>query len=333
MEKTFVYIAKEDRQIADTFRQSYDPYVYQGSLEENLKEARRLKKDITHCRFCKRSRQETKFKENTHMLSKLLGNYNYYSHDECDTCNRLFGTRETDLSCFLGTARTFDHLLTERKAPGFESGSGQVGVKKIGPEAFYVFQKREGEDFKVDMESGQAKINLDSQIYRPDNVYLSLLKMALGIMPEKDISNYALAFKILQEPEKYPEVRHLFKANVTETEMVIARPFAQLFRRRSDLNSPDLPQMLFCLSVGRFMFQIIVPGSELTEANMGKSLDMRVAPYIQLNLQETHDRVVQKRYMKDLSSNEPIKKEDRMQFSFATDNLVSIKIEGLTDLF
>jgi hypothetical protein len=322
----------EDRPVAEAFRQYYDPYVYQGSLDENLKEARRLKRDTTHCRFCKRSREETTFKENTHLLSKLLGNYNYYSHDECDTCNKLFGKRENDLSRFLGTTRTFDHLVNERIAPGFESSSGQVGLKKIGPEVFYVYKKRDGEDFKVDINGGQAEINLDSQVYTPENVYLSLLKMALGILPEKNIPDYELAFKILQNPEIYPRTQHLRKACITEIGMIIARPYAQLYRRRQDLNMPELPQMLFCLSVGRFMFQIIVPGHRADDADIGKSFDLRVAPYIQLNLKETHDGIVERRFIEDLSSAEPVTKENKLHFSFGTDKLVSVKMDGLTDL-
>lgn len=327
-----MYISKEDRPIADQFLKSYEPYVYQGTLEENLKEAGKAKLNTTRCRFCKKSREETTFTEKTHLLSKALGNYNYYSHDECDVCNKLFGNRENDLARYFGVSRTFDHIRIDRSAPKFESATGQVGAKKIGPEAYYVYKKRDGEDFQVDLTAGKASINMASQKFRPDFVYLSLLKMALAIMPVDDIPNYDMAFKILMKPDEYPEINYLKRACVTETGIVIARPFAQLFKKRSEIDELSLVEHLFCLYVGHMMFEILVPGFISDQGKIGKNIQMAVAPYFQLNTVDTHDGIIEKRYVQNLWSCEAIKNENHVGFSFDTSNLVGIKIEGLSDL-
>ncbi len=327
-----MYISKEDRPVADEFLKFYEPYAYQGALDENLKEATKAKLKTIHCRFCKKSREETTFTEKTHLLSKALGNYNYYSHDECDDCNKLFGIRENDLARYFGVSRTFDHIRTDRSAPKFESATGQVGAKKIGPEVYYVYKKRDGEDFQVDLAAGKASVSMDSQKFRPDFVYLSLLKMALAIMPLDDILNYDAAFKMLLKPDEYPEINYLKRVCVTETGIVIARPFAQLFKKRPEIEEHGLVEHLFCLYVGHMMFETLIPGFISDQAKIGNNIQMAVAPYIQLNTVDTHDGIVEKRYVQNLWSSEPIKNESHVCFSFDTSNLVAIKIEGLNDL-
>jgi hypothetical protein len=47
---------------------------------------------------------------------------------------------------------------------------------------------------------------MESQLFRPEYVYRALLKMALSILPEKDIIDYEMAFKLLLDTENYQEL-------------------------------------------------------------------------------------------------------------------------------
>ena len=321
-----MYIAKEDRETADAFLELYAPYGYQGAVHNNLSEAKKLKAKIIVCRFCKRKRGDVKFKQNTHLISKLLGNRGYYSHDECDTCNQLFRLRENDLAHFLGTSRTFDHIQPDEVPYTFESANCQIGVKKLGFESFLVYRKKDGDEFNVDINNGTIAVNLDSKPYRPDYVYLSLLKMALGILPHDDVEEYEKAFKYLQHPEEYPDVTEMQQVRVTETAMVIGKPFALVFEKRQAISDVILPQHMFCLYVGHFMFQIMLPGHTTDITRLAEKLNFPVAPYIQLNTVDAHDGILERRYIENLRESQKQKKESSIAMGFPTDHLVGIDV-------
>jgi len=321
-----VYISEEERPVAETFLRVYEPYGGQGTLEGNLTESKELKKQTEQCRFCKKTRSETTFAQHTHLISRLLGNNRVYSYDECDTCNKLFGTLETELGASLGTHRTFDHLISERKAPGFESGNGKVRIKKL-PNGNVILNTKSGssEDIQVDFLTGKLGINMTTQPYRPESLYRSLLKMALAMLPANDVPGYDLAFKFLLSPEQYPELNKFKKAVVVETAIVLARPFAIIFKKKTGVNSPESSEHVFCLFIGHFMFQVSIPGHIL---NFDSTHDFTYlpAPYFQLDVSNTHDNVIVHRSTQDLQSTEKIKRDTSMQFQFPTENLVAINL-------
>ena len=326
MESLSVYIAKEERATANVFMELYTPYVYQGTKDNNIREAKRLKAQTQTCRFCKKGRGEVKFKQKTHLILKLLGNQGYYSHDECDTYNGLFRLRENDLAHYLGTSRTFDHILPDEDAHNFESANLQVGIKKLGIESFLIDRKKDGNEFNVDIKNGAVAVTLDSKPYRPDYVYLSLLKMALGMLPHEDVAAYYIAFKFLQHPDNYPEFNYVQRVCVTETSIVIGRPFALLFQKQPTVNNVNLPQHLFCLYLGRFMFQIMLPGHIADIEQIGKNFTFAIAPYVQLNTVNAHNDIVEKRHVENLWTTQKQKKKHDVNMGLPTDSLVGINV-------
>jgi hypothetical protein len=334
METIRVYIAEEERGLAEAFMEVYEPYVYQGSLEENLREAKKLKNYTVTCRFCKKDRTQTTFKQDTHLISKLIGNNGYYSIDECDECNQLFKRYESDLAAYFGTSRTFNHLLNDRKAPSFESANGNIGIKKYSNEIIHLYKKKEATtDFDVNINAGEVNVVIESQLFRPEYVYRALLKMALGILPQPDIADYEMAFKILLDAENYQELNYLKKICVVETDITLARPFAQLYLKRSENIDPQFPQHLFCLNVGNLMFQLLVPGHQSDLTQIGKSFTFQFAPYIQLNIVNVHNDIIRSRTIEDLQSAAQQKRDDSIRMKFKPDNLVAFHPQtGLKDI-
>jgi hypothetical protein len=325
LEAIKVYISTEERPVADEFLKVYEGYKYQGTVDGNLSESRRLKRQINECRFCKRKRGEVTFKQDTHLISRLVGNNSYYSNDECDECNKLFNTFETDLAASLGAERTFNHLLPGQKAPGFESGNGKIRIKKLPNENVILHTKSESaDDIKVDFNSGKADITMLTQPYSPEFVYRALLKMALAILPSQDVINYDLGFKFLLNPDLHPEFDQFKNVIVTETSIVLARPFAQLYQKKKGIGLPGYTEHIFCLNTGYLMFQLCIPGyaGDNNLAN-DKPLDL-AAPYFQLNTIDTSDPVIVSRSVQNLSSKERIKRDVSLHTEFSTENLVGI---------
>jgi hypothetical protein len=332
-----VYISQEERQVADEFLKFYDAYKYQGTLDGNLRESRHLKKQVKECRFCKKKVGETTFGQDTHLLSRLIGNNVYYSSDECDECNALFNAFETDLAASLGAERTFNHLIPERKAPGFESGNGKLRIKKLKNENIVLLAKDERADYiKVDFEAGKADIAMSTQPYRPEFVYRALLKMALAVLPPDNVADYELAFKFLRDPDAYPQFNEFKKVIITETTIVLARPFVQLYQKSAGIDRPELPEHVFCLYMGYLMFQISIPGFAKCNGSIADKPCDLAAPYFQLNTVDTHENVIVSRNIQELKSKEWIKRDISMHMAFATDNIVAVDmgkdfLKALTD--
>jgi hypothetical protein len=327
MERLGVYISIEERPIADEFLKFYDSYSYQGTLETKLKESKYLKKQTAQCRFCKRKNGEVTFNQDTHLLSRMVGNSGYYSHDECDECNKLFNSFETSLAAALGYERTFNHLHPTQKAPGFESGNGNIGIKKLGGESFILYTKKDIiNDIKVDFLNGKADINILTQSFIPVFVYRAILKMGLAILPDVDIPQYDNGFKFLLEPDKYPQFEKFKNVIVTETKINLARPFAILFRKKESYIQSGYPEHVFCLYTNYFMFQIALPGYNSINDIVGYPLTKLAAPYIQLNAIDIHDNVVIARTIQDLNSTEKFKRDVSMHTEFSTENLVCVDV-------
>jgi|SRR6185503_2296153 len=322
-----VYISKEEQNNANAFLKYYEPYGYQGTAEANRPLSRRLKLTTTHCRFCKRTREQTTFTQDTHLISNLLGQNTYYSHDECDECNAFFKAFENDLANYLGTSRVFNHIMPHMKAPGFSSGNRAVNVKNYGNDFIYVENaKPEKEDFKVDMENGNMEIAIKTAKFVPENVYRALLKMALGILPENNVAEYDMGFKLLMNMNDYPSYKSLKKVVIAPSDIVLGRPFACLFQKRPGVNEPLFPQHLFCLYVGNLMMQILIPG-RIGAVDPPSNVRMPFAPYYQLNAADPHDDVIHGRILEDLQATEPRQNDNGIHMNFSTENLAGVQLD------
>ena len=322
-----VYISKEEQNNANAFLRYYEAYLYQGTAEANRPLSRRLKLTTIQCRFCKKTRPATAFTQDTHLISNLLGQNTYYSHDECDECNAFFKRFENDLANYLGTSRVLNHIMPGTKAPGFSSANRAVNIKNYGNDFIYFENaKPEMNDFIVDIQKGQMDIKIETAKFIPVNVYRALLKMALGSLPEMNIAEYDVGFKLLMAIENYPSYNGLMNVVIAPTDIVLARPFACIFQKRLDIIEPLFPQHLFCLYVGNLMMQILLPG-HINAAGPPTNARMPFAPYYQLNASDPHDNVVHGRMLEDLQSTEPRQNDNSIRTNFSTENLAGVKLD------
>lgn len=321
-----VYISKEQRQLNGEFMELYESVTYQGTLLPNRGESKKQKRLTVECRFCKKKKGETTFRQDTHLISNLLGQNNFFSIDECDSCNQFFKRSENDLAAYLGISRTTNHLRSDVKAPGFQTAKGGVKVKKLGNNFLWVQNaKPDNGEFQVDIQNGKASISLESQKYIPENIYRALLKMAFGNLPNEVVRDYGAGFRFLMEMDNMTGFDHLKKVTVTETDLVLARPFGLMFEKKAEVNNPKIPQHIFCLYCIDQIFQINLPGFKrlLPEDNFNA---VPIVPYVQFDISNPIDDIVRSYYTAIFSSKEPTTNNEGFSMTFPTENLVGIPL-------
>jgi hypothetical protein len=322
-----IYISAKEQALATAFSAIYEPYLYQGSVENNrvpMRVAKKSKHQI--CRFCKRNSSDTNFTQDTHLISELIGNGSVYSEDECDECNLFFGKVESDLAAFLGLERTLEYPDSLSSAPKFESKNKGVGIKKFPSGVIVLYAKKEdNQDLKIDLSTGETHINMNTKPYRRTAVYQSLLKMALGVLPKELLDEYTYAFKFLKNPESWPGLADFMKVVMVKSEVVVGKPFLMMFQRLPESNQ-IYAEHICCIYCFGYMFQFIVPAG-LKSIGKG-NFDMPYAPYIQLGNQG-FNQVVEERGILDLTSNEKEFRDTSIHFKMNVDvnDIVSIQLD------
>jgi hypothetical protein len=271
-----ISIPESEWKCAEDFLEVYEPYVYQGSVEENKVEINKAENRI--CRFCGRNSTQVTFKKDAHVLPKSLGSKNHFSSEECDECNEQFGKFENNLASYLGIYRTFEPTLNKSKIPKFESANGNVKIKNSNG-IIEIKRKDLNKDFSFDSPSREFKINMHTQKFIPVYVYNSLLKIAMAIMPTHELTEYHKALKYLQleDYSVYAEIKNVY---ITECNLSCAYPFAILFKRKSEIDDCSFPLHIFCLRVMGFMFQICFPLHKENLKQGANKLTILKAPFV-----------------------------------------------------
>jgi hypothetical protein len=145
------------------------------------------------CRFCSRRYPQTTFSNYSHLLPQLIGNGNMYSDFECDECNLVFSSYESDLAEFLGISRSITGMKGEKKTKGFAARKLSAKSRSfIGNNILIIAP----EDVK--REGNKTTIKYTKNAFTPTNVYKALLKSALSLLSEYEIKrNYKHALDYL----------------------------------------------------------------------------------------------------------------------------------------
>ncbi len=147
------------------------------------------------CLFCGSTEGQVKFDDNAHLVSKFIGNSGMYSHFECDDCNSRFSNFESNLSDYLGLARTLNSFHTRKKTPGFVGRKLRAKSRSFIGEDILIIAP---EDYKRD--GGKTTIYSVKNAYTPCKVYRALLKSALSLLgPDEVNANYKTALDYLNE--------------------------------------------------------------------------------------------------------------------------------------
>lgn len=210
------------------------------------------------CRFCGRRSDPRMFKKEAHVIPNMLGNANWISDFECDSCNTRFSEYETAFSSYLGLIKPLSFIKARNGIKGFRSPDRFVEAKYVkdffaGPAIKIERKPSDNFSFDVDLETGETKIKYRKPGFRRLDIYKCLLKIALSMLTEGEIVAYKAALAFLQTDFKDDYTTSNAMVHVIRIAGFDRKvPFALLFRRTLSMN---VPEHFFMLYFQGFVFQ------------------------------------------------------------------------------
>ncbi|MGB6063983.1 MAG: HNH endonuclease [Desulfomonilaceae bacterium] len=226
------------------------------------------------CRYCGKTKSNTSFRMVAHAFPRFIGNRTLLANDECDECNKSFGTvLEDHFAKFLKPHLTAAQVAGKRGIPTVKSRSGKsrFEVKPPGP-AITIHP----DDPIVEMhdEKNEFTFRTFREAYVPMAVFKCLTKMAIAIIPEDLLHFFGCAanwIRLNDHGACPPPIQPLI---CLETFTPGPRPYpgvhSLLLKRKHDRDL--VPYMIFGVAVGNSMYQIIVPSPEKDWMLQGKEV-------------------------------------------------------------
>ena len=256
------------------------------------------------CRFCGKDKSKTTFKKIAHAIPEFTGNKTILTKNECDICNEEFGHNfEDHLAKFLLPANSFTQVKGKNGIPTYKNIDESIRIETIDNKLHITNNNSKNVIF--DRKNKVIMCELESQQFIPIKAYCAFLKMALSIMPEKELVNFHHCIDYikgkLNEPFKaFPSVLVTFTSGY--------QPYGRILnviciRKKEDYN---LPYLLYILGFGNFMYQVIVPSYEKDDLYNREKPNFTIkpfkSPYSYINDPSRQSTTV----MRNLSGIEPI---------------------------
>ena len=248
---------KEDIEKVETFLNEYDvlKVIQCGDYSEKTF----LEDPTNGCRYCKKSNEATRFRNDAHTIPAFLGSRFLLSRDECDDCNELFKQYDDSLSKFLGFYRTASNTKG-RSVPKFKDAKSGVSAF-IEPDDTLKIILPNLDDIERAQVTKEVELTVNNQPHVPMNVFKSLLKIAFGIMPKEELPNLELTRRfiindlILDGTQKVSLLKCAM--DFIPAPMLIDLPVAIIFKRKNP--NSLLPGLMFKLCYKQVTLQILIP--------------------------------------------------------------------------
>lgn len=184
--------------LPETFMQQHEEFFGKYEiidLQPNNFETRTLKpRHERTCRFCKKKSDEVSFKKKAHIIPELMGKSTFVSDYECDICNGVFSTYETDLAAFIGVSRSLSSKKAKEGTPTYKSSDKKLEVRGIqNPETGSSIQVSSSDfenDIFIDEKNKKLTITADRPTFIPLRVFKALAKIALTLLSDEDFTKY-----------------------------------------------------------------------------------------------------------------------------------------------
>jgi len=229
------------------------------------------------CKFCGKSYPTVTFKNIAHTIPEFLGNKGSVSNEECDVCNKYFGKLEKQLYNFLGPSLTFWGIPGKKGLRNFASYKRPLQIKKnklfeTYPSVLIDSGSSGNERINFNELEKRFEIEYVTEPYCPRDVYKSLLKMALGLLPKSICKDYSMGFRYLGDRRNKVKFSHdaikLFHYNLSANHHLIGT-LLMANRNKKDYNSP----LIFVLFIGSEILQIAIPFNNNHYVNMKEGVN------------------------------------------------------------
>ena len=234
------------------------------------------------CRYCGNSIPKVTFNKKAHTIPEFLGNKDSVSDFECDSCNIKFARIEQQLSFFIGHYITISGTKGKKGIPNSISHDNKTIARPIK-----LFNNIDGIEFgnnhssnervKYNAEEGYFEVQFKSQPYIPFNVYKSLLKLALGLIPPERVFEFKKGFDILQDKRNRNFVANPSNKLLSYT-IDKSYSFTSILLFESIDKSMNVPPLSLVFLYNKFMYQIFIPYSFEFLERMDK--DIIFCPYL-----------------------------------------------------
>ena len=275
------------------------------------------------CKYCPNLGMEY-FHKDAHIIPESLGGH-LLDARECDECNDYFGRIiEPNLLKFLGPFRTILGISGKSGIPKskdsnnttiefkIDSNKNKINEINIIPDKDSAIKDLENNKLKYKIE----KINFHS-------LYKCLSKIALGLIPQKDIHNFSKTINWIKDEKNScnlpPLIFNFHYMNIHN------RPCIDIYKRK-DVNNYDIPYMFAVLSLKGMNFIYIVPLSNYDKKDFFDKDDF---DKIMNNL--FYKFAYSKKYIL-INCNENKEVSFEYEFDLNTPNM-NIKINGLIPIF
>lgn len=217
------------------------------------------------CRFCSKSYPEVSFKKKAHIIPELLGKSNFVSDFECDVCNGLFSTYETDLASFIGAPRSLSAKKGKNGSPTYKSADGKMEIRhREDPETG---DKKElsssnfEQDIQINYTDKKVTINADRPPYTPLRVFKSLAKIALTLLSEEEFAEYGDLNHLLKDTD---EKQNKLSGNPLCRAMIYVNPGPEfpsplVLMHSKKHNSDPVPNHSMVIYFHNYIYQIFLP--------------------------------------------------------------------------
>jgi hypothetical protein len=260
-------IGKLPEKYRNQFENFFRNYEVERLEYDMKKNRRRLKKKADRvCRFCGKKRPEVTFDRTAHLIPKLIGNRFLISDFECDSCNEWFGINlENDLANFLGITRSFDPRNDKAKTPFSTPDNTLIVTEGYLDENDKELKKViksldiNKKHFTLDEKNKRIVLHSTKHPYTPINVYRAILKIALSVIDQSYVEDYAKAFDFLKGDPKtiIPQKGFYRCATYLCPGMTFPSPLVFLFKKK-DPNS-TMPTHLMNVYFLNYIYQIALP--------------------------------------------------------------------------
>lgn len=204
------------------------------------------------CRFCGKDKGEVNFKKKAHVIPEGLGNKKLFSFYECDSCNSFYGnTIENDFNNLLSPYKLFFKIKGKKGINTVKPFKGKDRIEFAQDLNIYLASLSK-ENIIIDEENKTALIKSQTQPFNLFSLYKCLLKIAILLLPENELYNFAPSVQLLKG-DIITQDPLLVKISNTHP-LGIEHIEVYLFRRKKDYSKN--PYILFILTFKTFLFQI-----------------------------------------------------------------------------
>ena len=229
----------------------YRPFCYTNTERIRFGEPRRNKRV---CRYCGKRMPDTTFKNDSHTISRSLGNIYFFTNDECDACNSKFGkTIEQEFLNYVSLYRTL--------ASGY-NGHDYFTTNINNACKIAIDQKTNKIDFKILDRSkikiydsiDQVNLDIEGGDINFVDVYRALTKFVIGMLPDDELPKFKETIEWVNGNKR------LFLPDVKETiyKEPESHPFINMFFRKGQ--SDKYPYLVADFNVLQLEFLYVIPG-------------------------------------------------------------------------